>query len=306
MANHLDDGYWEEVRRRWAASIKAGNDSLIDNSAQLRHKRFQRIRIRSYTQIAITGRQGCGKSVIYDAIAGRIGESYRFPPQTEKPDDWLVKTGRDKRRSGVFIIPGQLDSADQEQAFNTMFRNGNYPHGVIHVVNWGYDWIWHEENRRAVVEYLQGTRADLNLETLREENLREEFNYFSTICNLVKDAWQTRPPGVWFIVAITKSDLYWSKMDEVMNYYLPDRDDDDDTTQFRSALSNLVTTLHHGGLRRLAVLPVSSVLTPFDFSASTDFPFQNEIFAAPSMQDTQRQALLSRLQLTIGEFNAKR
>jgi hypothetical protein len=304
------DDYWGKVHRRWDASIEAAKDGQIDNSAQLRHNRFQRIWIplRSYVPIAVTGAGGAGKSVIYDAITDRIGKSYKFPSRSDKADDWRARTGRGKRRSNVYIIPGDRDSVEQDQGFTAMFRKGNYPKGVIHVVNWGYDWIWENRKRRAVAEDLQKeqlllTGTDMSMETLRKENLDGESEFFDVICDLLRGAWTPAPRGIWFIVAVTKCDLYWPRMDEVKYHYLPDSDSDS-TTPFRSGLSKLVTNLSHGGLSNIAILPVSSVLTPYDFSESTDLSFRTEIMAEPSISDDQRKALLNRFGVTIGEFNA--
>jgi hypothetical protein len=186
-----------------------------------------------------------------------------------------------------------------------VFRNGNKPKGVIHVVSWGYDWIWENRYRRAKVAYLQGTGKEVNLQTLRRENLCEELEYFNSICDLLKSSWAMRPPGVWLIIAVTKCDLFWPKMEAARRYYLPTKDSDT-TTPFRSALSKLVANLHQGGLRRLAVLPVSSLLAPFNFSEATDFNFKSSILADPSLEDIQRQALVNSFQMAIGGFNAKR
>jgi hypothetical protein len=304
--------YWERVHNRWSASIEAAEANQTDNSAQLRHKRFQRIRMPlPCAQITMTGMRGVGKDLLYDAITSRIGESYKYRGRTDNPEDWRVKTGKDKRRSDMYIIPGQRDSTGQEQGFTAMFLDGAYPKGVIHVVCWGYDWIWEDSYRRAVAgrlqKELQQKGAKLNLETLRAQNLKEESDFFEIICDMLTKAWKPPAPSdFWLIVAVTKCDLYWSKMDEVERYYLPDPDSGN-TNGFQSALSNLVTDLRPGRLSKLAILPVSSVSTVFDFSKSTKFPFQTEIMATPSMNfsDVQRQALLNRIQITIGEFNAK-
>lgn len=299
--------YWEEVRQRWDASIEAVDSGPTDNSAQLIHRRFQRIPIPGRTvQIVITGMRGAGKNLIYDAVTGRIGKSYKLPPKSEKADDRKAKTvsGRSKQRSDVYIIPGQRDSKEQQDGFTKMFRQGNYPKGVIHVVSSGYDWIWDERSRRARAGELKKEGANLTKKTLREQDLIEEAEFFDVICGLLKEAWKDFPSGIWLIIAVTKCDLYWSKMDEVRNCYLPSRDSDA-ATRFRASLSNLVTHFQHGGLSNLAVLPVSSTLMPFHFSESIDFPSQAEILATPSITDAQRRALLNKFQITVGEFNAK-
>lgn len=303
----LAPDYWQDVHERWGDSIRAAGAGQLDNTARLRQL-FWKLPL-TYEPIVITGQRGAGKSVVYDALTGHIGSSYRPKGQSKTVDDWRVKTGtRRHRRSSVTVIPGQIDWADQEQLFNQVFRTGAGPTGVIHVVSWGYDWVWGSSQRRAIAQQMLGTgKKRFNLATLRRQNLFEELQYFKAICEMLKSAWAPpRPPGAWLIVAVTKCDLYWPRLEAARRYYLP-TDDSDEITPFRSALAGLVQTLHYGGLRRLAVLPVSSLNRPYDFSQATpDFKFPSPIQADSSLGDMQRQALVNRLQRTVGEFNAKR
>ena len=189
-----------------------------------------------------------------------------------------------------------------------MFSRATKPMGVIHVVSWGYDWIWEKNRRHAVSRELLAREGQLDLEKLREKSLDREFEHFSEVCGLLKGAWAQKPPGVWLIIAVTKCDLYWPGIDKAKDYYVPDSDSDK-SSRFRGRLSRLVKSLHQGGLSQLAVLPVSCAETPFDFSEATDdFDFPTEIYTPPSseLKQAQRQALVNRLQTTIGEFNARR
>lgn len=299
--------YWQDLNGRWKDSIRAAETGQLDPEARLRQL-FWKLPL-TYQPIVITGQRGAGKSVIYDALTDHISDRYRPKGQSKTVDDWRVKTGTGRRRrSSVTVIPGQIDWEDQEQLFNQAFRTGDGPTGVIHVVSWGYDWVWGSSERRVIAQQMLGTgKKRLNLAALRRQNLSEELRYFNTICEMLKTAWAPpRRPGAWMIVAVTKCDLYWPRLEAARRYYLP-TDDSDDVTPFRSALAGLVRTLHYGGLRRLAVLPVSSLDKPYDFSEATpDFRFPFPIRAGSSLGDTQRQALVNRLQRTVGEFNARR
>jgi hypothetical protein len=299
--------YWRDLRARWGESLRAAEEGQVDHSARVRQLRWK-LPLR-YQPIVITGQPGAGKSVIYDALTGHIGSTYFPGGQSTKVDDWRVKTGTGRRRrSSVSVIPGQSEWEDEEQIFNQAFRTGPGPTGVIHVVDWGYDWVWGSNQRRAKAQQMLRTgKKRFDLATLRRQNLYDELTYFRTISEMLKIAWAPpRPPGAWLIVAVTKCDLYWPHLEAARRYYLPTRDVDE-VTPFRSALAGLVRTLHYGGLRRLAVLPVSSLGRPYDFSEATpDFQFPSPVHADSSLGDLQRQVLVNRLQRTVGEFNAKR
>jgi hypothetical protein len=77
--------YWERVEQRWAASMEAARTGRIDDSAQLRRQRMTFFPLPS-VPIAVTGVRGAGKSVIYDALAGRIGKSYVPAGRSEHMD----------------------------------------------------------------------------------------------------------------------------------------------------------------------------------------------------------------------------
>ena len=190
-----------------------------------------------------------------------------------------MKTGQrgQRRRSTVSVVPGQV-SYDQGQAFTNMFLNGNRPMGVIHVVSWGYDWVWGQAERQAILQYLRGTGTEPDLASVRAENRKGELKFFRDTCDLIRQAWSSRPAGRWLIVAVTKADLYWPMIDQARNYYLPDSNQNGES-EFRSILRSLVADLQEGGIKHLAVLPISSLSKPFDFSEATHFDFQTTITA---------------------------
>jgi hypothetical protein len=290
----------------WADSVDAAANERVDGSARLRPELITKIIPLPSVPILITGSRGAGKSVVYDAITGRIGRSYSPGGASEQIDRRRVKTGQSrKQRSTARIVPGQFASEDQERIFFDMFRNGNRPRGVIHVVSWGYDWIWNRDRRRAVCEFLRGTGVEPDLEALRADSLKKELESFRQLRNRLKAAWSPRPAGAWLIVAVTKCDLYWASIDDARRYYLPNGEKDE-TNEFCSMLRSLIVDPDDGNLRRFAVLPVSSLARPFDFSESTDFDFRTPITVESSLTDIQRRALISQLQLKIGEFNAIR
>jgi predicted AAA+ superfamily ATPase len=65
--------YWEKVTKYWTESIDAARAGELDESAQLRRRRLPLPM--PFATIAVTGIRGCGKSVIYDALTGRIGKN---------------------------------------------------------------------------------------------------------------------------------------------------------------------------------------------------------------------------------------
>jgi hypothetical protein len=284
--------YWEQVASYWDKAVAAARTEDVTDPTRLRQYRLSILK--SNEKIAITGERGAGKSVIYDAITGQIGEGYLPRGQSEDVEKRRVKivapSGR--ARSYIAVVPGQR-SAERDRALENVFGSPGGPQsklrGVIHVVCWGYQQIWSASDRYLLSRELKARGADL--ERIRLVNHQSELRDFDEVCQLLEDTWSSSEPGVWLIVAVTKADLYWSELDAVKREYVP-------TTSglgrpFAQRLRSLADQVGHSRLK-VAVTPVSSLSSPYHF---------DQLIKEPEpFPDGRRDALVAHLRAIFGSF----
>ena len=289
--NPVAADYWLHVKDRWSESVTAANDQLIDGSTDLHQQRIQFIQ--ATVPIAVTGMRGAGKSVIYDALVGRIGERYQSK-ESKKVERHRVKIAQasSKIRARLAVVPGQA-SRPRNAALSRMFLDGHYTHGVVHVVNWGFPRVWDEDACGQILKWLRFRGRSTDLGGIREKLLTEELDDFQRTCRLMKSAWMGKAAEFWLIIAVTKCDLYWPSVEAAGKYYIPGSDPNSDSP-FAKELRSLI---EHVERPRLAVLPVSCL--------SESYEFNGQFLAEPGHLDNKwRAALLSQLRNTLGEFNA--
>ncbi len=211
---------WDEARKTWdrvASTVDVHRDWMLP-SLQSRRLWVRRPNV----PIAFTGLPGVGKSVLRDGLIGRAGGlGYR----TEQSLDWerhrvMFRGGTVAARGGLLVVPGQ-PSKEQEKALSWTIEGRNSPVGLVHVVCWGYHKLWRGKNDKALQEVNPAPTREGN-EELRHELLRQEIDDFRRVCERLKT-----PPVQqqlrWLVIAVAKCDLFWSELDQVRDYYIPNR-----------------------------------------------------------------------------------
>lgn len=256
------DDYWEAVRTRWSRSTVLAN---VDYAASVPNhfKVARNLNIFAPPRIplAVTGMRGAGKTTLHKALRGRltIGQSEdRLESPKKEAEVILARTPSGKRRFQLVVIPGQKDSLPGQRAVNAHFKGGRFPLGVIHVVSWGYSKIWDAESARSEIDALPVTAGESHIDRVRKYNLELELGDFRLTRELLQDCWQDRNPAVWLIIAVAKVDLFRGDLSEAGRYYLPASNPNHDS-EFAKELRGFVNFLGEGLMRRLAVLPVSSL-----------------------------------------------
>lgn len=209
---------WDEARASWdrmASSVDRHRDWMLPS---LRPRRLWLHR--ANVPIAVTGLPGTGKNVLRDGLVGRAGGiGYRTGPSPDwERDRVMFRGGSVAVRAGLLVVPGQV-STKQTRALSWAIEGRNASVGLIHVVSWGYQRLWREEDDKALQEVNLAPTREGN-EELRHELPQQEIEDFRGVCERLK------VPSVqqrlrWLVVAVAKCDLFWSELDQVRDYYIP-------------------------------------------------------------------------------------
>ncbi|QZL08694.1 hypothetical protein K2224_37200 (plasmid) [Streptomyces sp. BHT-5-2] len=250
-------GDWDNIRSRWESVRQAVDGAYLE---PVKGSAFGKGRIGlAVNPIAITGEAGAGKTVLYDALAQTIrtgdGDSTRSP-DSEKHRA-VFRSGSRRAQASVVVIPGQA-SAERERALAATMGGTASPHGIIHVVCWGHNRTWRRPEQRAIEEALRAENPDVDKESVRDWHLRKEVEDFRDLCERIIDQRAARRLR-WMLIAVTKCDLYWDRIDEARDHYIPGAPGHE--SEFHAALGDLVDETSVD----LAVLPMSSRLIRHQF-----------------------------------------
>ncbi|KUL37486.1 hypothetical protein ADL22_21235 [Streptomyces sp. NRRL F-4489] len=250
---------WDDVRSRWESvrhAVDGGGPGPGDDTA------FRRAGPGlSVNPVAVTGEPGAGKTVLYDALvqAIRSGDAdSRRSPAIEKHTTVLRAGGR-RVRAAVTVIPGQV-SAQREQALTGTMRGNASPHGLVHVVCWGHNRIWQRGAQRDVQDVLGEDGRPVDPEAVRAWHLHKEAADFRELVDQIIDRQLARRLR-WLIVAVSKCDLYWDRLDEARDYYIPGPG----SAGGESPFAALLRDLENETALRLAVVPMASRLIRHQF-----------------------------------------
>jgi hypothetical protein len=294
------DEYWDGVRQHWLCfEAGAGSPPANRPSDQIRIKPMLPLSLyRPTLPLVVTGLRGAGKSVLYDSILGKVGNSYVPGGQSfdVEPHRTFIRTKESKIRVQAMVLPGQ-DSDERSVALVKFFGNRNYPTGVIHATCWGYSTVWDPADRRSVVDEITGEGKKVKIEEIQKWNLREELVDFKDTCDLLAGAWERRS-RVWLIIAVTKCDLFWPDIGKARDYYIPGRPSPSQPgappreSDFCDALRGLVEYVGGGNLK-VAVVPVSCYPQEYKFE---------RVSKKAGLDLGTTSVLVNRFRTLVGEF----
>ncbi|MGP3953905.1 hypothetical protein [Streptomyces sp. 7N604] len=253
---------WDEVRAGWEAAVRAAEGTGHPQNEEYGAGRAGLGLARR--PIAFTGEPGAGKTVLFDALAQRVGPDDdlkgRSPDREEKHTVFML--GSMRIRVSVMVVPGQ-ESAQRERAMNRVLSDNAAPEGIIHVVCWGHNKVWDRRGQNALEDGVRGAGTGITPDAVREWHLLKERRDFEDLCDRIKETRAVERRLKWLIVAVTKSDLFWNDIDSARDYYIPDGDatGPGDESRFCTALRDLA----EGSRLRIAVVPVSSRLLRHSF-----------------------------------------
>ena len=158
---------------------------------------------KTLNELAITGTEGVGKSVLLDNLTGKAFEpGYTKPLKSQREEQGAVQS---KQRIRASVVPGQL-AAPRYLSLDKLFTEKKQVDGVIHVVSAGLQLIREDDRRQKLV--------DQQVRTIREYRLYHrgvELNDLKETCEAIRAAHRRYHSPKWLIVAVDKIDLFHDK-----------------------------------------------------------------------------------------------
>jgi hypothetical protein len=204
--------------------------------------------------IVFTGLGGAGKTVLLDFLTGQgFKQGYKPPRPSQSVEKGKIRQA--KRKMAISVLPGQMDSP-RIQAINEIFQGKKAVDGVIHVVCNGFIDVRSQTAREFFVK-------DQNLKTIedfRQVQLREELRDLGETCEILRQSIQKHQKPKWLLIAVTKVDLFYDKLDVVRAYYSPNG-----SSEFAERLKILQTQVGTDNFR-WGTVPVCAWLDDFEWN----------------------------------------
>lgn len=193
-------------------------------------------RISSPVTILVAGAPGAGKDMLCDSWTTAQRGS---PDPTEMSDDredmnFVVARSRTmwfpkRTKVTLTIVPGQA-SRERTRTFGDRLMPGHTTMGAVYVTCWGHNEIWDTRGDAALVRKVLRTTAgspghrlaEDHLKKLRELLLKREEQDLEDALQRLAASWVRNPAGGrprFLMVAVNKADLFWSRIDEALEYY---------------------------------------------------------------------------------------
>ncbi len=287
------NGDWDTVRGQWNSvhdDVERGRPSHDERAAR------GWLRLGRSTPVLFTGVAGSGKTMLNNALMrpNRIDAADSSRSKDIEKQRTVFGSGRKRIQASVVVIPGQMYSPERGSGLAATLTGKASPTGIIHVVCWGHNRIWSPGSETDIGDALRSEDPSFNpdselaRERMREFHLVSELAEFREICGLIEDGAAKRLS--WMIVAVCQCDLYWNRIEQARDYYIPRETRTDN--QFCKRLRDL--TKERTSIR-IAVLPMSS--RRISYRPLREMPMQR-----PTLDDVQIGILRNRFSSTLRDF----
>lgn len=165
--------------------------------------------------IVFTGLAGAGKSVLFDFLRGAgFKQGYKPPKPSQSVEKGKVR--KLNKRMAISVLPGQTDSP-RMQGLDEIFLGKKGVDGVIHVVSNGFI-----EKRSPDAKNLLIKENKLKtIEQFRQYQFKKELADLNETCEIIRKSIHRNQKPKWLLVAVTKVDLFYDKLDVARDHYSP-------------------------------------------------------------------------------------
>lgn len=229
-------------------------------------------------ELAITGMEGVGKSVLADFLSGRA-----YAMGYEPPDfSFVEETNRmatEKAKVALRVVPGHA-SPQRNDSLEELFEAKRPVCGVIHVVANGFARLREEATKDTWLRDLKVT----NVDAYRKQQLARELADLNETCAAIRKSHRKHRAPTFLIVAVSQVDLWEADLTQVRAYYAPKG-----PSEFSKRLDLLQSEVGSDNLF-WQPLPVCTSLEPFSWDGHQ---------VSPTLSSRQRDVLVGRLCRTL-------
>lgn len=234
------------------------------------------------TDILVTGMHRAGKTMLLRRLERLEGKAlFEKPPPSIDAESAVAPVAGNVRV--LTAVPGE-GVAIREEVFARAFSQQGVE-GVLHVVDAGFGAVMQHQDFLVKSEGLR-TIADL-----RRWRRREELREIQRVCERIQSGFFQHQRPRWLLVVVNKADLWWGERAEIESYYSTDPE-----SPFVQQLRGLQGVI--GEMRFL--WKVAPIVT-----WTEDFSWNGETTISQLRDETEREAMLGHLLLTIEQMHRK-
>ncbi|WP_327415341.1 hypothetical protein [Streptomyces sp. NBC_01233] len=261
---------WDEARAGWDAAVRAADATgrRRSSSGEFQAGRAGPGLVRH--TLAFTGESGAGKTMLFGALSeggARLGGQETTKSLTAELGHRSLILGSLRIRVSALVVPGQV-AQERDRAMNRILSEHTSPKGIVHVVCWGHNKVWNRSNQNVLERAARDSSGALTPESIRAWHLEKELADFEQLCDRINETRAAERSLRWLVVAVSKADLYWDRIEEVRDYYIPGSDASTQPPAGESGFCTALRDLADQTGIQIAVVPISSQLLRHTFSDS--------------------------------------
>jgi hypothetical protein len=213
---------WANALSQWEISVHLSADQPDPGRAAQIKGKWPLTPFWPDTEIVVTGEPGAGKTVLAQALMSKIDPGATLlPPQSKRVEAYKFRqrTAAGRKKVQLTVIPGQASYGRNRTERDEFGRRATT--ASVHVVCWGRNRPWKSYDRLLQVDTMRARHGpDIDLTDVFTQYKQTELENFQRLSGRLSDGWRNQD-SVWLVVAVTMCDLFWDRLDEARDYFVP-------------------------------------------------------------------------------------